>query len=62
MEYVIVIAAVVVGGVAVFLLLRRQAKGDAPGCCGGCPYGRSPTECAPPENGADAPDGCEKYE
>ena len=62
MEYAIVIAAIVIGGAAVFLLLRREAKGKGPGCCGGCPYGRSPAECDPPENGADVPAGCEKHE
>jgi hypothetical protein len=59
-EYVIVIAAVVVGGLAAFLLLRREAKGKAPGCCGSCPYGSHPAECAPPENRAGLPDDCEK--
>jgi len=62
MEYVIVIAAVVLGGLAVFLLLRREAKGEAPGCCGNCPYGRHPAECSPPEGGTGTPDGCEKRE
>jgi hypothetical protein len=59
-EYAIIIAAVVIGGLAFFLLLRREATGEAPGCCGDCPYGRHPAECAPPENGADRPEGCEK--
>jgi len=60
MEYAIVIAAVVIGGLAVFLLLRREAGGKAPGCCNDCPYGSHPSECAPPEKGADRPEGCEK--
>lgn len=60
MEYVIVIAAVVIGGLAVFFLLRREAGGKAPGCCSGCPYGSHPAECAPPEGGAGLPDDCEK--
>lgn len=62
MEYALVIAAVLIGGAAVFLLLRREAKGEASGCCGDCPYGRHPAECAPPEDGADVPDGCEKQQ
>ena len=62
MEYAIVIAAIVIGGLAVFLLLRREAKGAAPGCCGSCPYSRHPAECAPPEDDADLPEGCEKHE
>ena len=60
MEYAIVIAAVLIGALAVFLLLRREAKGEAPGCCGGCPYGGHPAECAPPADGADIPPDCEK--
>jgi hypothetical protein len=60
MEYAIVIGAVVIGGIAVFFFLRREAGGKAPGCCGNCPYGRRPEDCAPPDDGADVPDGCEK--
>jgi hypothetical protein len=60
-EYALVIGAVIVGGFVVFLLLRREAKGEAPGCCAHCPYGRRPSECEPPAGAADLPPDCEKY-
>jgi len=58
-ETIIILAAVVIGAVAVLLIIKRQAKGGAPGCCG-CPYGRDPSHCTPPPEADDVPAGCEK--
>ena len=59
-DIIIILAAVVIGAVASFLIIKRQAKSGAPGCCSGCPYGGAPSHCAPPPEAGDIPDGCEK--
>lgn len=56
-----IIAAVIIGAVAVFLIVRRQAKGDVPGCCRSCPYGSGPSECSPPPDAAALPPACDKF-
>ncbi len=59
-ETISILAAVVIGAVALFLIFKRQAKRGVPGCCRDCPYGANPSECTPPARAADVPPGCEK--
>lgn len=60
-DIIIISAAVVIGAVALFLIIKRQATGGA-ACCRGCPYGGDPSRCAPPTDAGDVPAGCEKAE
>lgn len=59
-ETITILAAVAAGAIALILIIRRQAKGRAPGCCGNCPYGPNPSECAPPAAAADVPAECQR--
>ncbi len=55
-----IIAAVTVGAVVVFLIVRRQVKGDVPDCCRNCRYGSGPSDCSPPADAAALPPDCDK--
>jgi hypothetical protein len=60
-ETLSIVAAVILGTAAVFLIIRRQAKSDSAGCCRNCPYGSGPSDCSPPVDADALPADCDKF-
>jgi hypothetical protein len=56
-----IIAAVITATIALFFIVRRQAKGDVPGCCRNCPYGSAPSDCPPPADAPALPTDCDNF-
>ena len=58
-EIAVVVAAVLFGAAALIFIIRRQVR-SAASHCSSCPYGDSPSRCAPPSDADDLPPDCDK--